>query len=702
MTLGVSWWRGRQEKQQRKEERIFSMVRRLELVDPEYWPGLLEQLNEPQNRPLAEQELARISSIGPANSLALLTIRGDQSQLPYLLERMLTGPAEQFTPLLRVLHPYRESFLETLWREELRNDHNGMHRRLRTAVAVLAFWPGTQVIESSAGEALPLGWTSDDIEFLVNSLLSSEFMLLRPTKSGNLIEESLRPLAPRLLERLDKKVLDESLDEQERLNVLAAIVTYAGIESERIAELLTRATPAQFHFLVENLPSPRRPDGSLAVRVETSASTFNSPVGEWQAKLVAQLLKAGALDPAFKFMDTIRDRDGLSAFLFTPRPMAVPVTRLLECLDQVTMTAAVKETSKWRYALLIALGSYPLSEVPEAQRQARLNQLAGWYRDDPSAAVHGATGWLLRQWGATERADRIEQAPVKYAPGREWFIEVLEIESKARRGVAGKLPKKTISMTFVVFPAGDYQIGGRLPALDRAGFESLPEEQRTRSKGPVRGRVTVHLSHPVALLDRAVTYDELIAFDPSQEWSFTQSGLQPDSPAEVPTRDDAIGYCRWLGVQKGLSESDQCYPLDDNSGAPGGSSDTGMPWLVEWERPGYRLPSPTEWEVAESQLGLGAEAFHGTPRKKIGHATRFPWEYQRIPGLCGLRQLWLNLGEWDHPIDDRNVIPNGRPGFERVVESPQQPDLAPRTAGGSGIRPRVQGPRLRLAVLPLP
>ncbi|MFM8217834.1 MAG: hypothetical protein ACKOJF_02820, partial [Planctomycetaceae bacterium] len=211
LTLGVSWWRGRQEKQQRKEERIFSMVRRLELVDPEYWPGLLEQLNEPQNRPLAEQELARISSIGPANSLALLTIRGDQSQLPYLLERMLTGPAEQFTPLLRVLHPYRESFLETLWREELRNDHNGMHRRLRTAVAVLAFWPGTQVIESSAGEALPLGWTSDDIEFLVNSLLSSEFMLLRPTKSGNLIEESLRPLAPRLLERLDKKVLDESL-----------------------------------------------------------------------------------------------------------------------------------------------------------------------------------------------------------------------------------------------------------------------------------------------------------------------------------------------------------------------------------------------------------------------------------------------------------------------------------------------------------
>jgi len=118
---------------------------------------------------------------------------------------------------------------------------------------------------------------------------------------------------------------------------------------------------------------------------------------------------------------------------------------------------------------------------------------------------------------------------------------------------------------------------------------------------------------------------------------------------------------------------------------------------------GFAFAAPAWWrDVAESKLGLGAEVFHGLPKEELWHARRFPPEYQRIPGLCGLRQLWLNLGEWDHSIDDRDVIPNGQPGFEREIESPEQPDLASRTAGRYGIQPGVQGRRLRLAVSPVP
>ena len=37
-----------------------------------------------------------------------------------------------------------------------------------------------------------------------------------------------------------------------------------------------------------------------------------------------------------------------------------------------------------------------------ASGRALLEQLAGWYRHDPSSGVHGATGWLLRKWGQAE------------------------------------------------------------------------------------------------------------------------------------------------------------------------------------------------------------------------------------------------------------------------------------------------------------
>ena len=39
-----------------------------------------------------------------------------------------------------------------------------------------------------------------------------------------------------------------------------------------------------------------------------------------------------------------------------------------------------------RYALLLALGEYTLSEIPESRREALLKQLADSYRKDPGRA----------------------------------------------------------------------------------------------------------------------------------------------------------------------------------------------------------------------------------------------------------------------------------------------------------------------------
>src|SRR5205085_10197847 len=51
-----------------------------------------------------------------------------------------------------------------------------------------------------------------------------------------------------------------------------------------------------------------------------------------------------------------------------------------------------------RRALLLALGEFDQDRLPPHERAAVLPRLLELYRDDPDPGIHGATGWLLRQW----------------------------------------------------------------------------------------------------------------------------------------------------------------------------------------------------------------------------------------------------------------------------------------------------------------
>src|SRR5262249_35467103 len=60
-------------------------------------------------------------------------------------------------------------------------------------------------------------------------------------------------------------------------------------------------------------------------------------------------------------------------------------------------------------SLLLALGGYGESALP-ADRRAELEPtLLDLFRNHPSAAVHAASGWLLRTWGRSELVRKIDQ-----------------------------------------------------------------------------------------------------------------------------------------------------------------------------------------------------------------------------------------------------------------------------------------------------
>ncbi len=392
--------------------------------------------------------------------------------------------------------------------------------------------------------------------------------------------------------------------------------------------------------------------------------------------------------PVFKVSD---DPEALTQFIFRCRARGVGVDALLDCLEQLSDGPANRNPSDARYAQLLALGEFTLADVSESRRDALIKQLAGWYRDDPSSGVHGAAGWLLRQWGQADVVRQVDQTPIPYSPEREWFTLRITVKptpapepheggptedggakpaaakrdtsTQSKPGAAvksaasgaaanpkaatGATPPKTFYYTFIVFPPGESAIGS-------------VHDEPARQKDEVRHRV--RLTRPFALLDREITFDELIAFHPRYSGFMRQYDAKSEDAGFGSDWYDAAGFCRWMGQQMGLAESDQpyadpakldkdVYPREPNPSASWAPCN----WPLELGRRGFRLPTEAEWEAA-ARGGVRTAYGYGGDASLLG---RFGWFMDNSgkhvhpprglrPGRRGLFDLHGNLFEWTH------------------------------------------------------
>jgi len=472
---------------------------------------------------------------------------------------------------------------------------------------------------------------------------------------------------------------DKSLKETQSLSAANSLADFAGDDPLKIADLLIDATPEQYASLYPLIE--KGATAQVVSKLKEVASTLPADelgsepriaLGQKRANAAVTMLKLGEKESVLPLFNWTDDPEALTQFIFRCKPRGIPVGTLLDLLDLVSVDP-MRYPKDTRYALLLSIGEYGRNEIPAGRYEALIKKLADWYANDPSSGVHGAAGWLLRHFGEKEVAEGVDQQMELYSPDREWFTLAITVQPEEEKSNVsnGKPAKKTFYYTFIVFPQGEYLIGS-------------PEDETDRSENEVRRKVV--LTRPFALLEREVTYDEMISFKraPYANWS-----IEERKPLNISCDGvhwyDSVAFCRWLGQEMGLTETDQCYPDPDKLGKEEYPRDPKVTWAPEnWpldlSKRGFRLPTESEWEIAarsgsQTSYGFGSEVslldrfgwFLENSGKKV-HPGR-----EKRPSVRGLFDLHGNLFEWTHDWDgdfgdSRRTDPVGaKTGSFRVI-----------------------------------
>ncbi len=664
---------------QQEAIRIKGLVETLLHAEPAQVPVIVKELES--NQAVAAALLSQVISVDAKTvdekrsqlHARLAMVSRDKSWVELLLEELLSNKVAYIAPIRQQLRPYSGELTEKL-RTILRDEKIEANRRFRAATALADFIP----------ESESASWTHTDVQFVVGQLLLANF------EFQPLLRENLRPISKKLLPDLEKVFSDAKSSDAQRLSAANAFADFAASDIAKLSQLLVVSTPEQFgvlYPLVAAAPAPSTVEdlGKIAATLPPTemGSVERILYGQRRANSAVTLLRLGEREKVLPMFDMTDDPEALTQFIFRCRDRGVRVEELLDCLRIVSESPVDRHPRNIRYALLLALGEYTLSEIPESRHEALLKQLAEAYRNDPRSGVHGAAGWLLRQWGQAEVVRVVDQTAVPYSTDREWFTLAITVtptappkpkqkpaeekgdkEPKSEQPVEGDgekkaegddakpepLPPKTFYYTFVVFPAGESEIGSVSDEPDRSKGEN----------NEVRHSVT--LTRPFALLDREITMEELIAFRPTYVGYMKQFAAKPSDGGFAANWYDSVSFCRWLGEQSGISEEDQSYsdpeslakddyPLEPNPSANWAPRN----WPQEVGKPGFRLPTESEWEVASrsgvrTAYGFGSEVgllgrfgwFQGNSDEQV-HAPR-----ELRPGVRGLFDMHGNLFEWTH------------------------------------------------------
>lgn len=665
------WLAWRETSRQQEATRITGLVDTLTIAEPAEIPDIVKKLDaHPQVAdeylaPLLTAEGKKPKEQRTRLHAQMASVARNPELVEPLLEELLTGKVNYVLPIRQLLRSWSMKLTESL-QSLLHDDKADPQRRFRAALALADYVPTTD-------EAT---WTESNRMFVAQQLVLSN-PETQPT-----LREALRPIKQKLLSDLERIFGDSAGSEAQRLSAANGLADYAAEDRARLTQLLTLATPEQHEILyplVSTVPSPETiaqlSDVAAILPSEDLGSVPRIAFGQRRANAAVTMVKLGEKEKVLPVFDWTDDPEAMTQFIFRCKPRGIRIDTLLDLLDITTQSvskgsgaAASAPTSsasmanasgldyaRVRYALLLAIGEYAPAEIPAARREIHVKQLADWYANDPSSGVHGASGWLLRYLGEKEIAERVDQTLVPYSPDREWFTWPITVRPTPRskpkedQTVPGEPPEplapKTFYYTFIVHLSGTYTISSVEDEVDRSKQNEVLH--------------TVTLTRPFALLDREITFEEWIAFDPQYAVYMKMRDAAETDAGYGSHWYDSLAYCRWLGKQMGLPESDQCYPDPETLDQEKYVRDPQVTWSprnwpLDLDKRGFRLPTESEWEVVARSGSRTAYGFGSD----VALLDRFGWSTENSkhvrpgrelrPSVRGLFDLHGNLFEWTY------------------------------------------------------